>query len=171
LIKRLASALDRLVAGIEAVVVLFALASLLFLSSWQILMRNLERPSPGWIDPFLHQMVLWAGFLGASLAVRSHGHIRFDLAGWMMSARMADRVAVLVRIVSAAVCLLLARASLTFALEERAREAEIAGIPAWIFPMVIPAAFVFMVVHFLLAPRAVSNHPGEVAQPGGGSRI
>jgi TRAP-type C4-dicarboxylate transport system permease small subunit len=160
--RRTALLLDRFLTGIEAVAVIIALVLLMGLSSYQIVMRNIERMSPGWIDPLLHQLVLWAGFLGAALAVRSQAHIHFDLVAHRLSARGRARLNALLSLVSAVVSVLLAWASWHFVAEERSAVSEIAGIPSWVFALVIPASFGLMAVHFALSPllQPVADAPG-----------
>jgi len=145
--------LDALLASLEKWLTLLALSLLIVLSGGQLIARNLEVEVPGWIDPLLHRLVLWGGLLGASLAVRSQTHIRFDLLGHRLSAARSRQVSALTAVFSAGICLMLARACMTFVLAEQEMSATtLAGVPGWVFPVIIPVSFVFMAVHFLCLP-------------------
>lgn len=148
-----AAGLDRSLARVERTGALMAFVGLLGFSALGMGMRLLGITVPGWIEPLCHRLVLWLGFLGACLAVRSRAHIKLDLAQAVLPERVQAWSAVLVAPVSGLMCLLLAYASWGFILEERAAsDAVLAGVPAWIYPTIIPVGFALMGLHFLLAP-------------------
>lgn len=152
-LKTLAGTLDRGLARLEEAGALLAFLSLLGFSALGMGIRLLGITVPDWIEPLCHRLVLWLGFLGACLAVRSRAHIKLDLSQTLLPAQAQASVALLIAPLSGLLCLVLAHASWGFVLEEKAADAgTLAGIPAWIYPLIIPVGFMLMGLHFLLAP-------------------
>ena len=150
--KRVAVLLDRGLVLIERIVVVAAFVLLLVLAVYQVVVRNLDQAVPAWINPVLHQLVLWAGFVGGALATRAGSHIRFDVVHTQFSGSTLVWIERVVSWGSAIVCLLLARASLSFVQMEQETVSKIAGVPGWVFPVIIPVTFGVMALHFFLAP-------------------
>lgn len=143
--------LDRALASLERGIVLVCITLLVLLSTYQLVIRNLDTGTPSWIDPLLHQLVLWTGFLGAALAVRSRTHIRMDLLSHRLLPPWSNKVAALISLTSAGICLFLAGASWRFVTSEREMALRrVAGLPSWVFATIIPVGFALMAVHFLL---------------------
>ena len=72
--------LDEWLAKAESGVLVFLLFLMVFLAFGQVILRNFLSSGLLWTDLFLRQMVLWVGFLGASLAVRERRHISIDVS-------------------------------------------------------------------------------------------
>ena len=45
----------------------------------QIILRNFLSHSIWWADPLIRHLVLWASFLGATIATRKNQHIKIDI--------------------------------------------------------------------------------------------
>lgn len=145
LLRRLSHALRSVV--LVGVVVAFGL--LLLTSVSQAILRNLGQSVPVWLDPLSHRLVLWVGLLGAILAVSTHSHIKLDLAAHLLPDRIQAGVQRGLALLSAGVCGLLAKASLTFVQAEAAlSDATLAGVPSWIFAVIIPLSFGAMALQF-----------------------
>ena len=65
------------------VIVLF----MVVLAFLQVLLRNIFDQSFLWGDPLLRHLVLWVGFIGASLATREEKHINIDVLGRALKGR------------------------------------------------------------------------------------
>ena len=62
--------IDEIIAGLETALITVILSLMIILSFGQVVLRNFFNESILWGDIFLRQMVLWVGFIGASLADR-----------------------------------------------------------------------------------------------------
>lgn len=146
-------------------VVVMAFGLLLVLSISQALLRNTGQSVPVWMDPLSHRLVLWVGLLGGILAVSAHSHIKLDVASQLLPASVRGWVQRGMSLFSAGVCVLLAKASLTFVQDEAAlSDATLAGVPSWIFAAIIPFSFVGMGLQFVLEALVPTEPEGVSPQ-------
>jgi len=117
----------------------------------QVLLRNLFDQSFLWGDAFLRHLVLWVGFVGASLATRDEKHINIDVFGRLLKGRAQVVAKIITQIASVVVCYFLADASYTFVMDERMYGSTLFDdIPSWYFQVIIPIGFALMGLRFLL---------------------
>jgi TRAP-type C4-dicarboxylate transport system permease small subunit len=96
-------------------------------------------------------LVLWIGFIGASLAAREGRHITIEVLALRPSAGGRRYLAALSQLCAAAVCAAMTWAAAKFVHDD----AQIGGrtfldLPAWIPELIIPATFGIMSLRFLL---------------------
>jgi len=77
--KKILQTVDSGLAYVETGLIILILGSMVLLSFLQVLMRNFFDTGILWGDIFLRHLVLWVGFIGASLATREEKHINIDL--------------------------------------------------------------------------------------------
>jgi TRAP-type C4-dicarboxylate transport system permease small subunit len=63
----------------ETALIVFIVIFMVFLAFLQVVLRNVFSQGLLWGDILLRQLVLWIGFIGASLATREEKHINIDL--------------------------------------------------------------------------------------------
>lgn len=149
---------NSLIVGIVSVLVIF--------SFFQVFLRNFFDSGILWGDVFLRHMVLWVGFVGASLATREGKHINIDILTRVTPQRFLPAIRVVVNLVTAAICLVLANAARAFLnLEIENNTILFNNVPAWYFQVIIPAGFTVIALRFLLKvfehffPRAEADTP------------
>ena len=123
------------------------LFSMLSLSIWQIVLRNIFSGGEFWIDHILRICVLWIAFIGASLACEYKRHIKIDvLINVIRSKKTKARVSVIAELASIIICLLLFTASADYIrmASTSNRATIISVIPDWYFRLVIPYTFLVM---------------------------
>ena len=117
----------------------------------QVVLRNIFDEGILWGDIFLRHLVLWVGFLGASLATRESKHINIDLFTRFLSNRGKTISHIITGLFSAIICVLLTDASWTFVKDEQMMGTEIfSNVPAWYFQIIIPIGFLLMAFRFLV---------------------
>ena len=131
------------IAGMLGVMILMA-----FL---QIVLRNIFSSGISWGDPLVRYLVLWVGFIGASLATKESKHITIEVFSRWLSDRGNQYLKAISNLISALVCSLLVFAGGTFVLNE----AQMGGttflqIPVWVPQIIIPVTFAFMTLRFSL---------------------
>ena len=143
--------LDRLLAGLERAAIVVLLLSLLFLGLLQIILRNVLAGGLFWADEVLRHLVLWLGFLGASLATHEQRHLRMDvLARWMPEGAQ-PWLTLLLNLVAASGCAILAQAAWTFVRFEREAGAVLSvGLAVWMVQSIVPLGFALMALRFAL---------------------
>ncbi|MCK4558291.1 MAG: TRAP transporter small permease [Calditrichia bacterium] len=135
----------------ETIVLVFVLGIMVIFAFLQVILRNIFHEGILWGDIFLRHLVLWVGFLGASLATRKQKHINIDLFSRFLSDKGKTVVRFVTNLFSVFICYLLANASWTFVQDEQMMGTEIfADVPAWYFQIIIPIGFFLMSFRFLI---------------------
>ena len=123
-----------------------------------MLSRNLFHQALVWGDILLRQLVLWTGFLGASLAIRQNKHISIDVFSSFIPANSKNKVFILTRIVTAIISGFLAWAAWSFVQFEKESESILfLDLPVWIFQLILPYSFITMAFRFLLYSTKSQN--------------
>ncbi len=175
LAARLASAEDAL-----AVVLLSAMS---LLPVTELIARQFRLPAIPGSSVFVQHLTLWVAFIGSTIAARSDRLLALS-ANTLLPPRWLPRVRVFTSVVTAAVSLALAWASLQFVLAERQGGTLLAlGIGKWVAEAIMPVGFLVVAVRAawsasprmtfrllaaagLLVPLAL-----ELAGPAGGSLL
>ncbi len=151
LLRRCQGAIHR----VEDFVLAFLLGAMILLASAQIFLRNLFDSSLSWGDPLLRILVLWVALLGALAASRGNRQITVDVLTRMLKGRAQSAARAVASVFTAVVCALLAFHAARFvAMERAAGTPAVAGIPAWLFELVMPFAFGLVCVRYALATVA-----------------
>jgi len=168
---------DRGLARLEGWAVTLLVGAMVVVALCQVVMRNLGSTSLPAGDTLLRHAVLWVGFLGAALATQQGCHIHMDVGVRLLPAALRGGVARLFHLVSAAICLLLARAAYRFLLlDYEGGGCLAAGIPAWVAEVVLPVAFVLVAFHFTVkavvgGAATPSRGPGAAGAGEGTARV
>ena len=148
---KILDAINKWIEKAEIILLIIILTVMIILSFLQVLLRNIFDQGLLWGDIFLRNMVLWVGFIGASLATRENKHINIDLFTRFLSGRWRALAQLVTQLSAALVCILLADAGWTFVMDEKMYGTTIfAEIPAWYFQLIIPIGFMLMAFRFLL---------------------
>ena len=135
----------------EGMLLVFLLSLMVVLSFVQVVLRNVLGEGVIWADILLRHLVLWVGFLGASLAVSHQRHIGIDALTRAFSGRWQLGARVLTNLFAAAMCLILFDASRTFlAYEIQDGRTLFFDIPEWYSQLIIPAGFALLMIHFMV---------------------
>ncbi len=135
----------------EGIVLSLALLFMIGLGFLQVILRNFWDTGIEWGDPIVRAMVIWVGFLGASIATHQKSHIQLDLVSKFLPEKAKKFAGIIAHFGSAAVCLLLADAAYKFMVMEReAQTLLIDGVPNWIVIVIIPVSFLVMTARFFI---------------------
>jgi TRAP-type C4-dicarboxylate transport system permease small subunit len=139
------------IARIETVVLIIVLAIMVLLAFLQVVLRNFFDYGLLWGDIFLRHLVLWVGFIGASLATRDEKHINIDLFTRFLPDRWKGLPKLLTYLFSVVVCWFLTDAAYTFVIDERLNgTVAFNDVPAWYLQIIIPIGFFIMMLRFLV---------------------
>lgn len=135
----------------ETAVLVAVLTVMVIFSFLQVVLRNLFDEGILWGDILLRHLVLWVGFLGASLAARESKHINIDLFTRFLSEKGKIISHLITGLFSVFICLWLTDASWTFVQDEKMMGTEVFNnVPAWYFQVIIPIGFLLMAFRFLV---------------------
>lgn len=125
--------------------------AMVLLALTQIVLRNLFDEGLAWSDPLLRVMVLWVGLLAAAIASRDDRHIAIDLVTRWVSDRARSAIGVVTALFTAAVCAVIAwNAARLVALDHEAGVELTAGLPGWLFELIIPLSFGVIALRYLI---------------------
>ena len=158
------NSINNILAKIESIFLIIILFTMILLAFLQVILRNFFSTSIFWGDTFLRNLVLWIGFLGASLATKEGRHINIDVLSRVLSPAAKRISAIIINIFSATVCFFLMRAAITFIKSEKeAGTTLFKGIPVWIFQIIIAIGFGLITIRFLI--HAIENISTSAASP------
>ncbi len=148
---KILTAINTWIAKIEGIVIVIVVSIMVLLAFFQVAMRNLFDQGLLWGDIFLRHLVLWVGFLGASLATREEKHINIDVFTRFIPKKWQAIPRIIIQLFSVVVCWYLAEASITFVSDEITFETVAFGeVPAWYFQIIIPIGFILMMFRFFI---------------------
>lgn len=153
-------AINRYLVVFEKCLLCFCLFFMLFLSLWQIILRNFFSGGFFWIDQILRLCVLWIAFTGASLAFQYKRHIKIDvLTAIVRPGRIKNTVSLIACLSSLVICLILFAASIEYIqMAATNRHATIIpAVPDWYFRLIIPYCFFVMTIRTLLNTDSLFN--------------
>jgi TRAP-type C4-dicarboxylate transport system permease small subunit len=143
--------LDEFLARIEKYVVVFMLSLMILLAFSQIILRNFFATGLSWGDSVVRYLVLWVGFIGATLATKENRHITIDVFSHWFSKRGNNYLDAVSYFCSMAICGLLTYAAVKFILFEiQMGSTTFFGLPLWLPELIIPVTFGLMTFRFTL---------------------
>jgi len=147
---------DEAIAKVEQTLIITFLSFMIFVAFLQIVLRNVFSTGLDWGDSFLRNLVLWIGFIGATLATKEGKHINIDIVSRWLPSLGRNIVMLITHLFSFSVCCLLTYAALKFIRNEvQMGNRTLLNIPAWIPEMILPMTFALMTFRFGL--RAFKN--------------
>jgi len=147
---------DEAIAKVEQTLIITFLSFMIFVAFLQIVLRNVFSTGLDWGDSFLRNLVLWIGFIGATLATKEGKHINIDIVSRWLPSLGRSIVMLITHLFSFSVCCLLTYAALKFIRNEvQMGNRTLLNIPAWIPEMILPMTFALMTFRFGL--RAFKN--------------
>lgn len=137
---------------VEKFLVAVVLSVMILLAFLQIVLRNLFSTGISWGDPLVRYLVLWVGFVGASLATKEGKHITIEIFSRWFSGRGSLYLKAISYLVSAFICGLLTFAAGTFVQNEAQMGAtSFLKIPVWVPQIIIPVTFALITLRFVFS--------------------
>jgi TRAP-type C4-dicarboxylate transport system permease small subunit len=149
--KKTLKLIDKYLAVLENSLVVMIVAVMVIMSFLQVFLRNFFDYGILWGDIFLRHLVLWVGFIGASLATRDEKHINIDILSRLTPEKYRPYLRTIVDLFTMLVCIALAQAGYGFLhYEIEGNTILFNDIPAWPFQMISPVGFALIAFRFLL---------------------
>jgi len=140
---------DEVVAKVEQTILVTFLGFMIVLAFLQIVLRNFFFTGLDWGDSLLRNLVLWVGFVGATLATKEGKHINIDIISRWLPSLGKNIVTLITHFFSFFICSALTYAALKFIKNEVEMENRtFLDIPAWIPEMILPVTFGLMTLRF-----------------------
>jgi C4-dicarboxylate transporter DctQ subunit len=140
---------DETLARVEQTLLVTFLGFIILVAFLQIVLRNVFSTGLDWGDALVRNLVLWIGFIGATLATKEGKHINIDLVSRWLPSLGKNVVTLITHLFSFLVCCGLTYAALKFIKNEvQMGNRTFLDIPAWIPEMILPITFGLMTFRF-----------------------
>jgi len=158
---------DEILGRVEQYLLAALLGLMILVAFLQIVLRNFFTTGISWGDPLVRYLVLWIGFIGASLAVREGKHINIDVFSQWIPGLGNTLIRFITNLFSAFICGVLTFAAVNFIQNEAQFDAVTAlGISTWLIQLIIPIAFGLMTLRFGFQSVRVFSIPFKDGQSG-----
>jgi TRAP-type C4-dicarboxylate transport system permease small subunit len=128
-----------------------ALSVMIVMSFSQVVLRDVFGTSIEWGDILLRHLVLWLGFLGATIATGENRHIKVDFLTKLLPSRLQKPFAVATSLFAAYICILLLYASVIFIQDGLTPGSTlIFNLPTAWFVIIIPVGYGLMAFRFIV---------------------
>ncbi len=146
-LKKINNSLARIEEWLLVLIVLF----MVVLAFLQVILRNIFAQNLMWGDPLLRHLVLWVGFIGASLATKENKHINIDAMSRFLKGKIKIIVQMFINLIAMTASMVLCNAAIDFIIMEKEYGGPIfSNVPAWYFQIIIPIGFGLMSLRFLI---------------------
>lgn len=150
-IMKILKKLDALIAKVEGVSLIIILMVMMLTAFLQVVLRNFFNTALPFGEGLTRALVLWAGFMGASLAVHQGRYINIDAFTRLLNEKQKRVARVFIYLFSIVSCWFLGWASVGFVqMEMESGTMSSLGLENWIVVLVIPITFFFLSFRFLL---------------------
>jgi C4-dicarboxylate transporter, DctQ subunit len=155
--------LDETIGRLEKALMVFFLGLMIVMAFAQIVLRNFTGVGLSWSESLVRYLVLWVGFIGASLAAREGRHITIEVIKLRPAASGRRHLAALSQLCAAGVCAVMTWAAVKFVQDDaQIGTRAFLDLPTWILETIIPVTFTIMSLRFLL--RAIRALRREAAR-------
>jgi TRAP-type C4-dicarboxylate transport system permease small subunit len=143
--------LDEAIGRLEKALMVLFLGLMIVLAFAQIVLRNFTGVGLTWSESLVRYLVLWVGFIGASLAAREGRHITIEVIKLRPSVSGRHHLAALSQFCAVLVCAVMTWAAVKFVRDDaQIGTRAFLDLPTWILETIIPATFAIMSLRFLL---------------------
>lgn len=165
--------LDRRLAKAEEAFLAAALAVMILVVFADFALRETVNQGLVWAKELAVYLLVWVGFIGASLAVHKRRHLVVQAGEKLFPPPVRKWTSLVACLTTSVLCLLLGWIAVKFVLETReVGETSLGmGMPLWIVQAVIPLAFIIIGLRFLglcgliLKTGAISLGSDEIPIP------
>jgi TRAP-type C4-dicarboxylate transport system permease small subunit len=149
---------DTALSRVEGLFIIISLTTMIGISFVQVILRNFFSTGLIWADELTRHLVLWVGFIAASLATREDRHINIDILSRTLTGRRSKLgVQAIINLAAFSISFLLLRAAWHFVSVEKEFGDKVItlSLPVWGLEIIFPITFILISFRFGL--RAVEN--------------
>jgi C4-dicarboxylate transporter DctQ subunit len=140
---------DEAIGRMEQTLLVTFLGFIILIAFLQIVLRNFLFTGLDWGDSLVRNLVLWIGFIGATLATKEGKHINIDVVSRWLPSLGRNIVTLLTHLFSFLVCGGLTYAALKFIKNEaQMGNRTFLDLPAWVPELILPVTFILMTFRF-----------------------
>ncbi|MCK5077344.1 MAG: TRAP transporter small permease [Calditrichia bacterium] len=142
--------INNTMAQIETWILVTITLSMVFGAFLQVVLRGLFNTGFEWGDIVIRHLVLWIGFIGASLATKQEKHINIDVFARFAGKKHKTIARIVTDIFAIIISLILAKAGYDFVLSEIEFSTPLFGnVKPYYFEIIIPIGYLLIALRFL----------------------
>jgi TRAP-type C4-dicarboxylate transport system permease small subunit len=158
--------LDEAIGRLEKALMVLFLGLMIVAAFAQIALRNFVGVGLPWSEPLVRYLVLWVGFIGASLASQEGRHITIEVIKLRPSASGRRYLAAVSQLCAVVVCAVMTWAAVRFVRDDaQIGNRTFLDLPTWVLETIIPAAFAIMSLRFLLCALRALRRDAAPKEP------
>ncbi len=143
--------LDNYLFAVEKIFLTTALSVMALTVFLDFALRDFFHSGIRWAKELSAFLMIWVGFVGASVATREKRHLVVGATEKILSARWRKILAVSTRLIAIAFCIFLAKLGFEYVSQTRefGEHSDVLSLPLWIVQIVIPLSLLVMAARFL----------------------
>jgi TRAP-type C4-dicarboxylate transport system permease small subunit len=144
--------LESFLTKLEELFLSFFTLSMIFLGAIQVIIRNLFNTGFTWGDSLVRALVLWVGFIGASIATRRGKYISIDIVSKLIKTKKIKKIKdFIVNLISLSLVVILFYHSIKFTLMEyETGITTFFNLPTYIVFLIVPISFLIIIFRLLI---------------------
>ncbi|MCX6113023.1 MAG: TRAP transporter small permease [Proteobacteria bacterium] len=137
---------------LEEWILVFGLTIMITFGTMQVVLRNFFDTGVEWADMLVSALVLWVGFLGASLATRKSKHINIEIISKIITNPKLSKIRIrVVTLISFIIVLMLLKISMDYTFLEASNHMyAFLKVPTWVVFIIVPISFFLIALRLLL---------------------
>lgn len=149
---KLLKKIEIIIANLEEYLLVTSLITMVLLGATQVILRNFFNTGINWGEQLVRALVLWVGFLGASLATRRNKHINIDIMSKFIKNEKIKKIKnFFINIISIVIVGILFKVSIDFLIVEiESNIKTFLNIPTWIIFLIVPISFFIIALRILI---------------------
>jgi C4-dicarboxylate transporter DctQ subunit len=143
--------LDNTLFAAEKIFLTIALTVMALTVFFDFVLRETMDAGIRWAKELSAFLMIWVGFVGASVATREKRHLVVGATEKLVSARVRKALAVVTQVIAIAFCIFLAKLGFEYVGQTRefAEHSDVLSLPLWIVQIIIPLSLLVMAARFL----------------------
>ena len=144
--------IEHYIAKIEGYTLVIGLITMIAAGTTQVILRNFFNTGIEWGDMLTRSLVLWVGFVGASLATRRSKHINIELVSkFIINPKLSKIRERIVNIIALFISTTLAVNAILFTYAERQNDmTAFLIIPTWVVFIIVPISLTLISIRLLI---------------------
>ena len=168
--NRFFESLDNIFAKIEKIFLVIGVSVMILVVFFDIILRELFDGGFIWAKELAAFLMIWVGFVGASLAAKVNKHIVVGIPEKLFPKKVLPYVSLFASVIIFTVTILIAYLGFNYVLEtkEFGETSLVLNIPLWIVQIIIPASLV--IIAFRFVGIGIQIFKGKISSIGAGRK-
>lgn len=168
--NRFFESLDNFYAKLEKIFLVIGVSVMTLVVFFDLLFRNLLDGGFIWAKEIAAFLMIWVGFVGASLATKANKHLIVGIPEKLFPPKVLPYVSLLVNIIVFSVTIFIAYLGFNYVAEtkEFGETSLVLNIPLWIVQIIIPVSLVIIAFRFVGIGIQIFN--GKISSIGAGAK-